>query len=176
MCLDDFLLSILSSIIASLIFLISVFFLLRPRLDIGQGIAKSGGLYYFKVCNRSLFRAYDIKIELFEVKNIQMGGNHLQLENIEIKKSVSAPPSLAKFDIPSRIKKPQNHIRYEFALQFKTDANIDEILNNSQKFLRVQIEARHGLTGLQSIFVQDFDNNSVISNGSFVSGKFFEIR
>lgn len=172
----DFLLSILSSILASLIFLITVFFLLRPRLHIAPNIAKFEELYFFKVCNRSLFRAYDIKIELFEVRNIQMSGNHLQLENINIKKSVSSPPSLAKFDIASRVKKPQNHIRYEFALQFKTDANIDEILNNSQKFLRVQIEARHGLTGLQSIFVEDFDNSSVIKSGNFVSGKFFEIK
>ena len=175
MTIDDFILSALASLIASLVFLVAVFALLRPKIDIAQQIAKTDNFYYFKVCNKSFFRAYDINIELYEVKNIQLGGNHLQLANICINKSVDSTPSLAKFDISSRVKRPESHIRYEFALQFKTEGDIESILADAQKFVRVQIEARHGLTGLQSIFVQDFDDEAVIIRGKFKSGKKFSI-
>ncbi|MHA4742353.1 hypothetical protein [Dyadobacter sp. MSC1_007] len=179
---NELLFNLSCNLIASTIFLFIVFVLLRPRIAISEIIAKSDSgadgqpLFFFKVCNRSFFRAYDIKIELYQVSVVRNSGNHLKLQSIEIYKSILTPPSLGKFPLADRFQKARQGKNYEFALQFRTKDDLESILGDNHKFVRLQIEARHGLTGLQSIFVQDYDDKSCVMRGAFQSGKNFKIK
>jgi hypothetical protein len=179
---SSFLVSLICNLIASSIFLFIVFILLRPRITIAEVIARNVDektnqtKFVFKICNKSFFRAYDIKIELYRAKTVRNSGNHIELQNIGIFKSVSAAPSLAKYKLIDRIQKAKQNETYEFALQVRTLEDIEPILKDPQKFIRLQVEARHGLTGLQSIFVQDYDDTSCICDGTFQSGKGISIK
>jgi len=69
---NDFILSISSSLIASIIFLFILLIFLRPRVKIASSICLQKDIfenttrdcYIFKIINLSYFSAYDISLEL----------------------------------------------------------------------------------------------------------------
>jgi len=174
MTFSNFLLSILSSLIASFIFLIVILVLLRPSIKIGNVITIESDLekqcYRMKFYNTSVFSAYDANISLviLEERPAEPKGKHIFFEEVSLTKS--------DFNIifkwlPMFLTKNYAHN----CTQVKTFANLEEILKHPNKSLQLKITLRHGLTGLSKSFVKNYNTDAVLKKGSFAFGNTFDI-
>lgn len=167
--------NILCSVAASLIFLMLVLHFLRPLVAISPVIVKGKDTsdaekvaYSIKIVNKSLFKAFDINVELHEVRQIPAhpSGFHTQLKKIPL--IVEHFPCLA----PNRLFGRKDGVN---CVQFRTNADIEKIVSNEQRTLKFQIILRHGLTGLSEIFQKEYVLKELIKNGQFSNGNKFEI-
>lgn len=177
MSLGDFILSIVSSVIASTIFIFLILHYLRPKIEISTEIATNNmfsdlgvPIYFFKIINRSIFTAYDLSLELMSQEQypVKNGMNSRFTEIPLRRKNLSYVPRYKWF-----WKKKEYG---EFAILASSTQNIKEILADPHKSLRLQVTLRHGLTGLSKVFHMNYANASVIKNGVFTFGKSFEIQ
>lgn len=174
--LGDFLLSIISSVIASTFFIFLILHFLRPKIKISPYIAvnsmfSEGGnpVYFFKIINLSLFTAYDLSMELWaqELYPVKNGMNSRFIELPLRRKTLSYVP---EYKLLWKSKKYG-----DFAILASTNHNIRETLANPHHSIRLQVTLRHGLTGLSKVFYLDYANESVIKQGIFTFGNSFEI-
>ncbi len=170
--------AILFNLLSSLLFIRLLFYFYRPRIEISKTIGKdnrenkeikdssSPPYYWFKIISWSGYRAFDIKLKLFVVTSHHAGGLHLNLKPLSILNSFAEPPSLA-----ANTRKDNSN---ENCLQFRTNEDLENIIEEDDKFIRVVVEARHGLSGLPKVFVQDYDSMSCLKTGRFKSGDTFD--
>lgn len=168
---SQFLISVSSSIIGSFVFLFVVLWLFKPKLKIGSNICKNKysstdpkDYYHFKFINKSIFSAYDIRIELLEVDNIPVPNginnryNTLTVVLNQIPHIPGYRPSWIRRNAP-------------YALIFRTGEDLEKILSDEHKAIKVQISLRHGLTGLVKVHSKLFTEINQIKMGSFTYGK-----
>ncbi|MCF2489371.1 hypothetical protein [Dyadobacter sp. CY347] len=166
---------IVSGFLTSFIFLFALLFLFRPRIKIGPQIAthlKSYGeatpntWYCFKIVNGSLFRAFDLKVEV--VQKIPMTGPEGKQNHRTI--LLRLHKDQYNYVAPFRFGE-----KSEYALWFMTTDDIAKILNENEHYsVEIRVIAKHELTGLGSVFVRNYSKHD-IKNGTFKSGNTFEI-
>jgi len=174
MCLNDFLLSILSSIIASFIFIFSILLLLRPRVKISDKIClrtvdlddKPNVRYLIKVVNLSLFPAYDIKVSLDKLIPYPVEGG-LNYKSTQLKLKKNELSHIAPFRFGSNY---GNN-----AMLFVTEEDVSSILGNPQFEIRFQVTLKHGVTGLTKVYNKNYSTKSSIKEGQFIFGKKIDI-
>jgi len=159
-------LTIIVNIVSSLLFLFIILLLLRPKIKISYFICKNEG-YQIKVINKSFFSAFDIKTELaINTKKIDSDGstsNRYIPAQLVVKEIFKLPPYK-----PFGNKKSTPN-----AVRFRTMENLNEIIADSNKSILFMITARHGLTGITSVFSKEFFQLSEIVEGNFTNGNSF---
>lgn len=163
--------NVFCSLLASFIFIILLLYFLKPKIKIVEKIAyknikidgdDEGEAYLFKIINKSLFSAYEIKAQLSSYKIIQGENgiidyhyNHLSLRN----NSVSHIGAYSFFKNDGKN-----------CVVFVTYEEIRELLKSDNGNIELLISAKHGLTGLNHIFKYSFTTESYVKNGKFKSG------
>ncbi|CAG5067968.1 hypothetical protein DYBT9623_00696 [Dyadobacter sp. CECT 9623] len=163
--------------LGSFIFLVFMFTTFKPKIRIIGKIAKGplerngkatvpeGGVdewYWFKVVNmNSFFKVHDLKFSLFIMEPHYSGGKNVMFDSIELKKSDM--PFLKS--LSTLLGKNEND---EFACRIRTSVDLEELMGRD-KSIRLQVVAKHQLSGLTSYFTKDF-NIDDIEEGNFVSG------
>lgn len=165
----QFLLSILSSLSASFIFIFLLLFLLRPRVKISPDLCYQKDIYdgdgrmcyLIKVVNLSRFSAYDINAELSSLITYPVkDGTNYRFTKLKLKSD--------KLNFIAPFRKKKNY--GDFAFLFRTYEDVNAILNDERNSLQFQVTLRHGLTGLSRVFNMDYALCSSIKEGHFSFG------
>lgn len=157
---------IVSGVIASLLFLLALFFL-KPSIQISDKICTNneyGKSYYFiKTINKTWWTVYDIKVELSLLQpSPTKGGIIYKVDKIELRRE---PP----FQIPPYSKKDKDAF---YAVLFSTESDLDELWTEKTHCLKVVISARHNFSGFSNIFTKEyFSKEHAIHKGKFEFGK-----
>ena len=160
-----------SRTLSSFTFLVLMFSIFKPKVWIVGKISKcplkdSQGAgpdaYWFKIINLNLFfKCHDLKFSLFVIEPHFSGGKNIILDSVALKKS-----DLAFLrSLSSDWGRDGND---EYACRIRTEEDIRELLGTT-KSLRLQLVAKHQLSGLTSYFTKDF-NIDDIEDGAFKSG------
>lgn len=158
-----------------------MFFILlvfRPRIKISSSIAyqtdpfDTAGrtAYNIKVINRSLFSAFDMKVEVSDKFSFPSPGGHLLNYR-------ATPLTLVKDHYPyvAPFRPTFAWPKYsDYALRFRTYDNWNAILSQTTHTIEVRIICRHALTGLGSVFLKEFTIHD-LKAGTFKSGNTFDI-
>lgn len=176
MTLTQFTLSVLTSIIASFIFIFSVLVFFKPKLKICDFICRNSSqfpgdytnYYFFKIVNKSIFSVYDIKVELniMEKYPTPPSGmmNKRTIPLTLVSDSVSHLPPFR----PMWWRKDATH-----CIRFRTTENLENIMKDDFKTVQLQVTSRHGLTGLIKVYYQDYADVALIKDGKFTYGTEF---
>lgn len=162
---QSLLIGIISGVISSLLFLISLF-LLKPRIEISDKICTNsefGNTYYFiKTINKTWWTIYDIKVELSLLQTSSTkGGKIYKVDKIELRRE---PP----FQIPRFSKKDKDAF---YAVLFSTESDLDTLWTKDTHSLKVVISARHNFSGFGNIFTKEyFSKEHAIHKGKFEFG------
>ncbi len=142
-------------------FLYLALFLLRPKLLISPYICRRGNKYWFKIVNKSLYHAFDVKIELFRMAPISHSGGRFNVDIHPVKLHTSDWTSINRFRRKYSEKDPFSL----FAQTIFTEENIEIPLRENGTYLELQLTARHGLSGLADRFIMQFPNEAAIKAG-----------
>lgn len=164
------------SVVGSGLFLIVLFYLVKPKIKLSPHIAEqlidshsNAMLYRFKILNGSWFyKAYDIEVRLFHAIPVYTGdGQNVKLIEVPLRRNRTA---FLQSAIRGQLETEKTH-----ACQFRTDDNLRELLQEESSYLQLQVTARHGLSGLPGIFVQRYYSRRVIKKGSFARGRHLNV-
>jgi hypothetical protein len=178
MNLSSMLSGILSSIIASFVFLFIVLIFFKPKMRISPFIIKGkfgkdeqADCFFIKLINVSLFSAYDLHFELFEVDHYPAVNGHInhRFKPIEAKLNhISHVPGYR----PSWLIK-----NAPYAIRVRTSEDLLKIIEDEQKSVMLKVSLRHGLTGLVRVISKEYVEVSQIKSGKFGYGlKFVNIK
>jgi len=164
---------ILSSVIASIIFL-TFLTRVRPKIEISNQIAKGKSLttgdiiYRIKVINKTRHSIINIKAQLHLVTPIVVpGGILLKTKEIPLKRSEVM--CLEKFD-------PKDE-QAKYAFRFVTYEDIEKSWSDDKRsFLRFRIVATDSISGFSKVFTKDYHTKSLIKEGEFEYGASMEIK
>ena len=165
----SFIIGILGSISASIIFLIAAYAFLRPKLAISKQIARRKDsndidLYTFKIINQTRWPLIDIKVQisLYTPRNVSNG----QITQEDILKSFD------RFELDAVQNKNEpfdNEAWY-------TINKLEDIWNDENQFISINVSARHSLSQFSKVFTQRYHRKKVvIINGQFANGSSLEV-
>ena len=175
----DFFLKLLTDIpvkvISSLVFLYVALLLLKPWIKIAPFICRDikdqdGEPYRIKIVNRSIFSAFDVKIEM------------------NVLERVPTPPTGMMNELYSPLKIKYSHVFYlppyrpswfrkeaRHALRVKPLEDLDKILESGNKSIQIQVSCKHGLGGLTKVFMQEYSDLTQIKEGKYTYGTKFDV-
>ncbi len=158
---------ILSSLSASIIFLYFIGVVLRPKILISDKIVKNEKGFFIKIINKTRWPVHDIEVKTFLIRTrIVPGGMIYPQATLDVSK-----PKIFSLD-----KYKKNDIYGGYAFRFQIIHNLEEISDQNITFLRFSVYARHSLSGLGKVFVNEYKTiNDCIRQGNFKFGKTFEI-
>lgn len=146
----DILLSILSGLVASGVFLL-VLSKFRPEIEISPYIAREtdddGKYYVFKIVNRSPRSCIGVKVDASLAKQTNVEGGHtfwtkhLALKQKEV------------FEISKNDLEDKNA---DYAWRFVTDDDLDTLWASDNDMVRFRVLATDSLTGFSRAFVHQF--------------------
>lgn len=166
------LLSLSINVLGSFIFLFAVLFLFKPKIAVSSFIVKGympmepdQVVFFIKIVNKSLFSAYDIKVEIHRVRKYPtpptgMTNNRLTPLSLVL----SNLSHLAPYR-PYWWRKEAHH-----AYRLRSNENLEAIINDDTQSVRVVISAKHGLTGLTKVCEQEYSHPSQLKVGAFSYG------
>lgn len=168
---DSVLTGVLSSLVASLIFLM-LLFALRPRISISECIARTNHdgrkVYVVKIVNRTWWRLYDIHAEFA----------HLKFENVTGGQNVySKPLTMLKSHIWSMnsLFKLRPDPNAEFAILFVCLDDVDALWTDGSLF-EFRVMAKHSFSGFSKIHKRRYYKAATsVRSGSFKFGNSLEI-
>ncbi|MBK9689123.1 MAG: hypothetical protein IPO65_15740 [Saprospiraceae bacterium] len=170
---NDIIISVASSFVASFLFLYAILIIYKPKFSISSTISYgkiSNGdgqnWYSIKICNKSLFPAYDVKFELHQGEFSTAGtpGKHnRRLTKLPL---VRDNVSYIKGSFSSYF----GNDTAEYACRVRTGEDLRSILTDDHKEVVFQVTSRHGLTGLTKVHTMVYSNSNAIVNGSFEYG------
>ena len=170
------LISILTSLVSSFIFLFLVLLILRPRISISPVICKGrlnqedkNEYFFIKIVNHSLFSAFDVKCELIKVDTYNAENGKVHTRNLPINLVTGNIQHIPSFR-PDFIRKGA-----PYAIRIRSEENLNSILNNDYKSIVIKVFLRHGLSGLAKVVTKEYTDISQIVNGRFKFGKSFEV-
>lgn len=169
------LIGILSSLVASLVFLC---FLtrIRPKIEISKQIAKEyadgdvcgQGPYKIKIINKTRRRIIDVEAQLHLMEIRVLPGGIIR-RGVPIPLVRSKIMEIEKFD-------PRDESA-DYAFRFIIDADVEEIWkDDSHSFLRFRISATDSFSGFKRVFIMDYHKKrDCIKQGDFKFGNSLEI-
>ena len=174
---DTFWYDISIEIGGSLFFIFALLLIFRPWIKISPFICKNqsefqneGTMYFIKIVNYSFFTAYEIKVELVVLERRPTppsGMSNIRMTPLSL--VYNSHSNLPGYK-PRWVRKAANH-----CLRFRTTENIDLIVSNDFKSVQVQVIAKHGLTGLVSVFTQEYSDVKEVKEGKFTYGTRFGV-
>ncbi|UUC44281.1 hypothetical protein [Flavobacterium cerinum] len=168
--------NIICSVIASLIFLFIILFFLKPSINICPFICKgkvefdNDTIYHsFKIVNQSWFSAFDIKLELYELRKYPIppnGAMNTRYTSIAlILNTISKIPPYRPVCMRKEVIQ---------AIRIRTSIDIEELLKDPNVSVQLEVSLRHGLTGLTKVFKVDYCDISEVKKGKFTYGTKFD--
>lgn len=170
----SFVSSLLTSVLASFIFLFIVLILYKPKLRVSPHICKGkfqssdpNDYYFIKIVNTSIFSAYDINMELFEIDKYPTTNGQMNVRHKPLSLVLSKVSNIDGYK-PGWITKNAS-----YAVRVRTSENLNAILMDDYKSVIIKISLRHGLTGLVKVITQEYTDCSQIKKGKFEYGRKF---
>jgi len=165
------------AITASFLFLFVVLVFFKPKIKICPFICRSESpyegekmVYYFKIVNTSLFSANDVKAELCVIERYPVPPTGMMNKrSTNIKLIADYVPIIAPFR-PKWYRKAADH-----CLKFRSLEDIESIVKDEFKSVEFSVYLRHGLTGLVTIYSQEYSDKSEIENGKHTYGTKFGV-
>jgi len=159
------LIGIVAGVIASYIFLTKYLKNKVPDVKISELISfrefQGEWNYFLKFINHTDCEIFDVRVELTLYKPIgDINGTNLQGTDIVLKDNFFS--YLSKSDI--------NDERNLHALRVRTTEDILGMWTDQSSFLRLTVIARHSLSGLNKVFVNDYKSKDLIVKKKFMSG------
>ncbi len=171
--LQSILIGVLSSLVASIVFLL---FLtrLRPKIEISNQVARtvtSTGktIYRIKIINKSRVPIMNIRAQLHVMTPTTVPSGIIYVSK-DISFQQSAVMELSKLDKQDKTA--------AYAYRFRTYDSLDDLWNNdSQSYLRFRVQATHSVSGFSKVFRKDYytKRNSIV-DGEFDFGNSVNIR
>ncbi|MHC0444943.1 hypothetical protein ACWA1F_06005 [Flavobacterium sp. 3-218] len=159
------LISIVTGIISSYIFL--MYFLNRKRVNIEISSYISKVTFegqtncFFKFINKTNSEIFDVRIEPTFYKQVGgVGGMNIQGKDIKLKDNFVSYIPAKKKDDPTSL----------HAMRVHTVEDIETYWNDESSYIRLTVIAKHSLSGFTNIFVKDFYSRDVITTKKFKSG------
>jgi hypothetical protein len=152
--------------LSSFFFVYLVLKVLCPKIEISPLIykrTKNGEtLYIFKVINKSIFNAYNVRFKLFKREPYIIDGSYVnhKLTEIELNRD-------EVFCVP-RFQNKKGAGDFAILVGTKTNISIDMGVNNLEYELSVSLA--HGLSNITKVFVMRYKNKANISSKPFVFG------
>ena len=167
---ESILIGVLSSLSASGLFLL-VLFRLRPRIEISPEIAdqsnSDGPCFAFKFVNRSTYQAFDISIEAILITPIQVpGGPVNNAKEVVLRKSHFH--ELGGFSPKDK--------EAHYAFRVATLEDLRSLWVSDTQFLRVNVVARHALSGFSSVQTMVFNTKAQIKKGKHRFGNHLNVE
>ena len=151
----EVLLNISCNVAAAVIFLLLLYFVLKPRIRITKFICENTG-YRIEIINRSLFMAYDIKAQLWSC--VQTPSDTPGLFDNNYKAITLVAPDIVEIAYrPSWFRK--HHLSN--AARFLTNTDLNATLSDKNTTVVFLVTARHDLSGLSRAFRQDFSSKNM---------------
>ena len=154
-------------ILSSLVFVLGILQLLKPKIVISDKICykddKDGNkFYFFKFVNKSIYDAYSVEFELhrktpYVVDKIKVNHN---TRKVDLSKE-------SLYSIP-RSKKEKGYGAHGILVRTFEDLSKDIDTENLEYVLFVS--AKHGLSNLTSVAKMSFEDSSVFHKGNFKFG------
>lgn len=173
----EFLLSVLSSLIASIIFLFIILSYLRPKISISPYIIENPDYddphetaFCFKILNESKHSAFDIRLELCLLKKITVKTGKMDTRRTSLKLKRDYIAHVPKHQTDKKIRHFAKH-----AVIFRCTEKLKDLLADENNCVELQVSLRHGLTGLGKVFYAEFTQNA-IRPGRFIFGNSLELE
>jgi len=162
---SSLILGVIAGVIASYIFLTKYIKNKVPNIIIAPEISKlpfDGEINYFlKFVNKTDCEIFDARVELTLYKpKGAVGGINLQGTDLILKDNFFS--YISSDDL--------NDDRNLHAIRVRTTEDVELLWADESSFLRLTVIARHSLSGLNKVFVQDYMTKDLIKNGKFKSG------
>ena len=159
MIIESFVVGIAASVCASAVFLIAMY-RLRPHVEISPVIADlsdgNGPRFAFKIINRTKARIFDVSAQTLLISPVQVAGGPVNnVREIQLLKSDFF--EVGAFN--------QNDADAHYALRFGTSEDLRRIWTHDSQFLRVNVIAKHGLSGFANIATMTFNTKGSIKKG-----------
>ncbi len=161
---------LLGDILGAFVFLFLILLLLRPKVRIAPFLCKISDNYHFKFVNVSIFDAHDIKAELYEIRKVPMGNGDF---NNTYRKLALQNGEIAY--LPKRPLLWQKNKDYPHCMTVRTSEDISGILSDETAAVLIRVSLRHGLTGLSSVFEQDYAGDQQIKTSKYKPGSKFDV-
>ena len=162
--------SILTGVISSYLFLMYFLNRKRVKIEISSHISKvifeGQTNYFFKFINKTNSEIFDIRIEPTFYKQVGgVGGMNIQGKDIVLEDNfISYIPCKKKSDINSL-----------HAMRVRTTEDIESNWSDASSYIRLTVIAKHSLSGFTDIFVKDFYSKDVITTKKFKSGDALDV-
>jgi hypothetical protein len=158
-------------VISSLVFLIVVLILFKPKIRIAPFICYDNktDVYRLKIVNCSLFSAFDIKVELHLLEKYSTppsGMMNVKYEMLKMKYDhiFFLPPYRTKW-----MRKEASH-----CMRLRPLCDIKTLIKPDNQSIQINIFAKHGLTGLTKVFTYEYSDISQIKDGKYTYGTKFD--
>jgi len=167
LCCQEIQCQVFFSVLSSLLTLLILFLLAKPRIKVSKKIAKENNeAYRIKVINKSWFFSY---------VNIQAELHIITTESNGLKKATNI--HLTKRQLFHLDRNLIYNKDYNNAYRFKTNTNIDNLISGNKKgfkCLRFKIIATHSFSNFSKVKVVEYDKSGII-NGEFEVGNTMKI-
>ena len=173
----NILLGISTSIIGTFIFIYLLFKFGKPKFEISNFICKGKLVnsedqieyFFIKIINKSKYAAYDVKLFLQKRTYYKTPPNASESSNIYNLDLVSNSIPM----IPAYKKSDKNYSENCYTIRTKHD--LTSILkDNGLATIKIDLYVKHGLTGLFSVFTQEYSHLNEIKIGRFEAGNVFK--
>lgn len=157
----DFLLSIMTGFLASLLVVLFLY-TLKPKVEISPYIAKnSNGEYEFKIINKTPYSVLDVKFELYLVTPVNTPNG--RANSLKLMSSVA----VAEMD---GFKEKEEHFGKEFF--FCYPGKLESHWDDENQHLMFVVNSRHSLSQFSRVTKTKFyRKGSSIQKGKFENGK-----
>ncbi|KAF2507155.1 hypothetical protein EYY60_21855 [Flavobacterium zhairuonense] len=157
--------SILTGVISSYLFLMYFLNRKRVKIEISSHISKvtfeGQTNYFFKFINKTNSEIFDIRVEPTFYKQVGgVGGMNIQGKDILLKDNFISY-------IPCKQKNDTNSLH---AMRVRTVEDIENNWSDASSYIRLTVIAKHSLSGFTNIFVKDFYSKDAITTKKFKSG------
>lgn len=182
---QNFFVGLLSSFFASFALALIFFIFGKPKIELCEKVAFLNtdefgkdieNTFLFKVRNKSLFVAYDLRANLEILKPYQVPkGTNDRAFDIEL---FDTTKEYLPCNVPFKKNYGKNCIIFR-TKQVDSKGNVIDLnkeLQNSSAKLRFTLITRNGFSGLTKVFVQFYHTKSDIKSGHFGFGKDFDIK
>jgi hypothetical protein len=167
---ESMLVGVLSSLVASALFLV-VLFRLRPKIEISPEIADQstdeGPCFAFKFINRSRYQAFDISVEvLFVTPSQAPGGPVNNMRDVVLTRS--------RFHMLGEFSPKDEQANYAFRV--RTFEDLKKSWSSTAQSLRVSVVSRHALSGFSGIKTMVFNTKGQIRKGRHRFGNHLNVE
>ncbi len=164
-------------IIGGLIFIILLIVILRPSIAISPEIAELPANddepqhLRIKIVNYSIFKAYDIQINVYHKERTNVSGPDITSSLIGTYETYKVGiPYLESGFLASMEKEKTNAAQFRLSKMLAQGIDMKKLLGRTNSYVEVHVIVRHGLSGIKANFVKKFHNTTFIKSGYYAHG------